>query len=273
MWWTVSAGRSSGISNSMNTFPIMRAVVTAWRDRMCVFYIGFILTGAVVWGEPRTWTLIDGTTFEGELVKVFLQDAMIKIDRNDVIRVPLDQLSEASRIEIEYAQPPRLTFDLTKQNYSKVFPFGISNNTLRPPERRCHYGIRIKQTSAGNYKHELYLDLFIIGKERLGEKLILLDRQSASFVLTKENKRMFEFRSEREVVLRNFIVTQKVRGEDYYGYLALVTDERGDTVAVGASHDMFLEHIDNLRERYVRNYMDKTCMRVFPTRPPVYDLP
>ena len=222
----------------------------------------------VVPAELQLWTLEDGTTFEAELVSVFSSEAAFKNARGKVRKVPLDRFSEDARTRIELESPPRLSFEFMKGRDGTVFPQGISELTQRPPEVRCHYGMRIKQASSGNYNHELYLELFVVGRERLGDKYILLDHQNTAFFMTRESKKEFEFRSEREVVLRNFMVAGSVRGEKYHGYLAVVKDARGEIVAVDASHDWLNENIENLRKRYVGNYMDDTCTRVFPTRPP-----
>ena len=144
---------------------------------------------------------------------------------------------------------------------------GINDGTQRPSEVRCYFGVRIKQTSSNAYDHELNVELFVFGKERLGDRFILLDQQSSSFVLTKGNKRKFELWSERETVFRNIGTGHEKRGEKYYGYLAIVKDMLGETIAMNASHDWLYENIETLSERYVNNYMDKNCIRVFPTRP------
>ena len=223
----------------------------------------------VVPAELQMWTLGDGTTFEAELVTVFSTEATFKNARGKVRKVPLDRFSEDARTRIELERPPRLSFEFLKGRDGKIFPQGISELTQRPPEVRCHYGMRIKQASSGNYNHELYLELFVVGRERLGDKFILLDHQNASFFLTRENEKEFEFRSEREVVLQNYTVVGSARGEKYQGYLAIVKDARGKVIAVDTSHNWLNENIENLRKRHVGNYMDDTCTRVFPTRPPV----
>ena len=226
----------------------------------------FVLQGSVR-AELRTWPLADGTSFEAELVRVFAVEVAFKNARGKITKIPFERFSQESRTRIELEHPPKLSFNVIKDLDNVVFPAGYSEVTQRPPEKRGHYGVRIKQTSTGNYNHELTLELFIIGTERLGEKLILLDRQKASFVLTEQDKREFEFRSEREVVLRNYVVSNTPRGETYYGYLIIVKDERGKIIAVNNSHNFLFKNIKNLNERYVGNYMEDDCVREFPTRP------
>jgi hypothetical protein len=229
----------------------------------------------LVFAKSCVWNLKDGTTFEAELVTVMSDKAVFKTVKRKVVKLPLDQFSDESLLRIELEMPPKLDIEFINSRSKVNFPAGASDAATRPPEVRAHYGVRIKQTNVGNYDHELNVELFAIGIERLGDKYILLDRQSTPFTLTAENKKTFEFRSERGVVLRNFLAgagqSKTPRGERYYGYLAVVKDVRGETIAVGASHDWLFENIENLSKRTVGNYMDETCARVFPTRPPPWN--
>lgn len=237
-----------------------------------VLIVVFCIVPALLSAEPQVWTLIDGTTFEGEFISVYATDAAFRDEHGKVIKIPLDRFSEESRTRIELEKAPKLTFDLMKKRDHTVFPSGLYAWTQRPPETRVHYGVRVKQTSTGSYHHELFLELFVIGRERLGNKYILLDHQNVTFYLNKQDRgRKFEFWSDRQVVLRNYNVGNSVRGETYYGYLVVVKDLRGEKIAVASSHHWLLDRLDNLRERSAGNYMNKSCERVFPTRPPVYE--
>lgn len=221
-------------------------------------------------GNLQTWDLIDGTTFEGEFVAVFPPDVAFKDASGNIRKIPMERFSEDSITRIELASPPKLSIDFINDRSSKNFPAGIRDATQRPPEIRSKYGVRVKKASAGNYTHRLYLEMFVIGKERIGDKYILLDRQSTSFVFTAKGNKEFVFRSEREVTLQHFYVAKEVRGETYFGHLIVVKDERGEMIAVKATRDWMIENIDALRERRVNNYIDESCERVYPTRPPVY---
>jgi hypothetical protein len=143
-----------------------------------------------------------------------------------------------------------------------------TSGDIRPPETRTHYGVRLKQTSAGRYNHELIVEFFAIGQERLGQKYILLDRCQSKFVPTKENNQSHEFTGTREVVLENYVIDDEPRGEDYSGYLVTVTDENGEIIVVETSNNWLHENLEKLRELSPGNYLDKHCNRVFPTRPP-----
>ena len=140
----------------------------------------------------------------------------------------------------------------------------------RPPESRGFYGVRLKQTSAGKYNHELQVELFAIGKQRSRPraKYILLDHQQTTFNPAEEDQRIYEFRSKREVVLTNYVDEYGTPfGEEYAGYLVTVTDARGEVIAVESSNKWLYGNLENLKRLSVGNYMDKTCTRAFPTSP------
>ena len=260
----------SGITEFREKNQVSEKVMKKYTSQRIVLFVLIFFTGLIVWAEPRVWTLVDETTFEAELVTVFPKEATFRTAKGKVLKIPIERLSPESLTQMELDNPPTLSIGIIKDRNAVVFRGGITMKTTRPPEVRCHYGMRIRQTSRGDYSRVLHAEMFVIGHERYGDKYILMDRQNASFFLTKENKKEFEFRSEREVVLQNFYVQKEVRGEKYYGYLIIVKDVRGDIIAVDSSHNWLFENLENLNERYAINFIDKTCVRVFPTRPPEF---
>lgn len=220
--------------------------------------------------ELQEWTLIDGTTFEAELVTIYPTEIIFKNAQGVILKYPLERFSQEMKVKIELANPPTLSMELIKDRDSISFTTGVNLRMTRPPEVRCAYGMRIKQTSRGSYNHELFAEMFVLGRERQGKKYILLDRQTTSFFLPEDKREAFEFRSDHKVVLQNFYVNETVRGEKYFGYLIVVKDIRGEIIGVRATHDWLFENLENLNERYVNNFIDETCARVFPTRPPVF---
>jgi hypothetical protein len=238
------------------------------RKSVLIALISF--AGLCVRAELQTWTLLDEKTFEAELITVFPDQVIFKDVDGQTLKIPFDRFTPESQTQIELSNTPKLSVGIIKDNESIVFPAGMTVRMQRPPEIRCNYGARVKQTSRGDYNHELNVELFVIGRERNGKKYILLDRQNRSFMLTKDQDRQFEFRSEHKVILQNYSVDESVRGEKYFGYLAIVKDSRGETIAVDSSHQFLLENLENLRDRYTNNFMDETCNRVYPTPAPVY---
>ena len=239
--------------------------------------LALVLLASVCTGtETRKWSLVNGTSFEAEYIIVMGGKANLRLPTGKIMKVPMDQFIPEDRIHIELANPPTFKIEFVRDRDQKIFDLmaGQADYTLRPPEYRCHYGVKLKQRDSYAYKHELHFEFFAIGKERAGPRLILLDHQNTEpFSLTRENRWSYKFMSQREVVLQNYLYgdgptdgNQK-RGRKYYGYLILLRDARGKVIAMETSHDWLYEHLENLMERGVGNYMDKTCTRTHPTRP------
>ena len=216
----------------------------------------------------RTWNLSNSKPVEAELVTVMAGQAVLKNQKGKTVKVPFDRLNEKDREFIELSIPPKFDINFTKNSTQRLFKSRQERIEPRPPQTLSNYGVRVKQTGSGKYNHELQIEMYAIGKERLGDQYILLDRQKTAFTPTVANKRSHEFISERTVVLDNYEVDAEPRGEKYAGYLVTITDKRGKVIAVDTSSQWLVDHIENLKKQKAGNYIDKTCSRVLPTRPP-----
>ena len=217
----------------------------------------------------RTWTFLDGRTLEAELINTFGGKVVLKGSRRKTYKILMDNLSAKDIEYTELADPPAFDVDLINLLKQVRYNGGFYDIQYwgRPPEKRGTFGVRLKQTSAGDYNHELQVELFVVGQERSGDKYILLDHQKTAFTPSQEEQRTFEFQSQREVVLTNVEIIDWVRGEKYLGYLVVVTDARGEVIMRKTSKKWLSENVENLRQLSVGNYMDKTCTRSYPSRP------
>lgn len=215
----------------------------------------------------RTWTLENGQTFDAEFVQVMGGKAVLKAPSGRLVKIELADLSAEDRTFMELARPPRFDLSFRRKSEQKHFSprFG---STLLPEIQINTFGARIRQTGAGRYNHELHIEFFAIGRERAGDRFILLDRQSSAFTPGLGNHRSHEFWG-REVELDKYEIfyIDKPRGKKYAGHLIIVTDERGEVIASQATSAWLFDHRDALKKLPVGAYMDKVCRRTFPTRP------
>jgi len=222
-------------------------------------------------GAMRTWTMRDGRTIEAEYVNTFSGKVVLKNAKGKTYKIPPERLSAEDVRYSELACSPDLDINLLKNLSQVSFSGGFYDISSwdRPPDSRGHYGVQIKQTSPGDYNHELQVELFVVGlqRSRSNARYLLLDHQKTTFTPSAED-RFYEFRSPREVVLEDYTIKYYTteHGEKYSGYLVTVTDECGEVVAVESSSKWLLENLENLKKLSVGNYMDKTCTRTFPAR-------
>jgi len=227
--------------------------------------------------KTRTWTLVDGRTIEAEFINTFGGKVVLKNAKGKTYKIPPGKLSAGDLEYTELARPPVFNINFLKNFDQKRFSGGFYDVFIygrsmwaRPPESRGFFGVQLKQTSAGEYNHELQVELFAIGKQRsrIGARYILLDHQKIAFTPSKEDQRFYEFRSKRKVVLTDYVNEYSIPfGEKYSGFLVTVTDARGEIISVKSSTNWLVENLENLKKLSVGSYMDKTCIRTFPSRP------
>jgi len=220
----------------------------------------------------RTWTGMDGKTIEAEYVMVMGDKVVLKTAKGKQKRIPLVQLSPEDREYIELSNPPKFNIDFsakTKQVFSVVH--GSSSGETVGYDYCAK--VRLKQISSGDYNHQLHVECFAIGKEVEGNRFYLIDRQESSFMPTKKNGKSHEF-SGRTVRLENYWLVfsrskqEQHRGQKQHGYLITVTDERGKIIQHQESNPWLYENLENLKLLPVGAFMDKNCIRTFPTPPP-----
>ena len=218
--------------------------------------------------KMRVWTGADGKMLEAEFVSVIGDKVALKDSRRKLRKIPLAQLSAEDRRYIELARPPTFNIDFSKKTGQKFF----KESTLLPgahwlPKQLDYvFSARLKQTSAGEYNHELKVEFFAIGEEIEGDNYILFDRQESHFTPTKENGRSHTF-SGKTISLRESVIFIERRGQKYGGYLVVVTDSRGRIIDHGASHKWLFGALENLKELPLGKHFDKTGTRVEPPRP------
>ena len=219
--------------------------------------------------KPHVWTRSDGKSFEAEYVSVIGGKAVLKTSQGKILKVPMANLSAKDSEHIELINPPKFALDFVKLSDNQPNRYKASPFNNRPPPRvnDFTFGAKAQQRSAGKYNHELTLEYFAIGKERLGNKYVLLDRQSNTFIPTTENGRSHSFNGDPIEMIEFFNFDNQPRGIRPGGNLITLTDRRGQIIQYSASKSWLWENIENLKRLPVGAYMDKTCTRGFPTSP------
>ncbi|MEN8254454.1 MAG: SHD1 domain-containing protein [Verrucomicrobiota bacterium] len=216
--------------------------------------------------EMRTWTLADGRNVEAKMINIFAGKVVLENATGKIVKLPKDRLSAGDIEYAELAEPPDFDINFLK-NFRHVDFSGSFYDIQwwdRPPEDWGHYGFQLKQTSTGEYNHELHAEMFVVGKQWRRSKYTLLDRQKTSFIPAEQERRLYEFRSKRKVVIALDEYSNTAYGEDYYGYVVTVTDARGKLIALESSHKWLPDKLANLRKLSVGNFMDDDCIRTYP---------
>lgn len=228
---------------------------------------------SITFAEGKVWTLLDGRSIEASFVATIGANYVLKTPKGKQIKIPATAFREEDRVYVELLKPPQLKIDVINNLKTVIFSEGWYGEFPRDPEQHGNFGFRIKQTSSGAYRHELHAEYFIIAKQlyRSDPKCFLLDRGAFTFSLSRENKRTFEFMSDRMVRLQNWELPEThiylAYGEIYYASVIVIKDQRGEVVRIEASKSWMEKNLNNLMKLKVGNFFDDECVRCFPGRP------
>ena len=226
-------------------------------------FIAAVLVSQAV-GETRVWSLKNGKSLEAEFVTIIGEKVSLKTLRGKVVKVPMANLSSEDISYMELINPPQLDLSLSKKSKVRKFPDSLS---ALPTSAYHDFKAVIQQTSTKPYGHELTAELFVIGREKIGEKLnTLLDYQISSFTLDKGSDSVYEL-SSNTVELMKFEMNGQLMGEEYAGFMIIVTDSRGEIIAQSSQRDEWLEIADNLRKLPVGKYFNDKGERCFSSPP------
>jgi hypothetical protein len=214
----------------------------------------------------RLWTASSGKQFEAEYISVVGDKVVVKTPKGRQQKIPLAELTPDDLEYIELENPPKFNITFTKSSAQRFIETTPHLNEDPPRVNDFTFGAKLRQTSARPYNHELTVEFFAVAAEFIGDRYILVDRQSSTFIPTKENKQSHAFTGE-EVEFMEYVLDGVRRGKEYAGNLVTVTDKRGKIIQYSVSNPWLWENIENLKQIPVGRFMDKTCTRVHPTSP------
>ena len=216
--------------------------------------------------KMRVWTTGSGKQFEAEYLSSIGDKAVFRTSRGKQLKVLTAELSPVDQELIDLDRPPEFSMTFVKSSKPRFVETTPFLDEDAPRINDWTFGAKVRQTGARPYNHELTVEFFAIGQELIGNAFVLLDRQSSSFVPSKENSRSHAF-SGGEIEFMEYVFDGQRRGLAYKGNLITITDKRGRVIQYSASSDWLWDHIENLKELPVGRFMDKTATRVHPTSP------
>ena len=220
----------------------------------------------------RKWTSTTGETFEGEYVILMGDKVVLRDAKGKNRKIPMNLFSAEDRIFMEMENPPQFKIEFPRASQQHRWPQKekIYDPWQLPGAIDYTFTAKIKQVSVGSYPHELHIEFFAIGEEIDGNNYILLDHQENTFVPIEKKRNEYHTFSGRRVRLYDYeFFEDGRRGQQYGGYLVLVTDSRGKIIEHKSSYNWLFEKREELEKLGLMNHFDKTCTRVHPPRPKV----
>ncbi len=219
----------------------------------------------------RVWTLNDGKTFEAEFISKIGDKMVFRTTKGKQVKVPASEVSAADFDYIALTRPPEFDVGIVRSSDSykvELSSYELDRNNTPPRVLDWTFGAKARQKGAGKYNFDLTLEYYAIGQQYLdADKYRILDHGSETFNPAEADKREFEFTGDRVARLFDFDVDEQRRGMKLAETMVLLTDSRGEIIAHSSTANWLFDNLDELRNRRVGNYIDKTCKRVYPTGP------
>ena len=215
----------------------------------------------------RTWSLADGRTLEAEYVITIGDQAALELAGGKQIRLPLKELSAEDRGYIDLSNPPEFKIDFTRKSEPRFIETSPYLNEPAPNVLLWTYGAKVHQNTSRPYPHPVSIEYYAIGQQHLdSSKYILMEKNSDTFIPTKENDRSHAFRG-KPIELIVYDLNGQKRGYKPSDYLIILRDARGRIIQHESSSPWLFEHLENLEKLPQGAFFDKTCTRVYPTGP------
>lgn len=214
----------------------------------------------------RVW-MVDDREFGGEYVATFGDRIVLRDERGKKHRIPVSQLSPVDREYLELERAPEFSIAFTQRNSARHVETSPYLDWDVPPRvRDFTFGARVSQKNAARYDHELTVEYFAVAQQLSGDRYILVERNAETFIPSAENKRSHAF-SGKEIEFIDYNQDDSHRGMIPSDYIVTISDKRGKVIQHRASSTWLYENLENLKRLPVGAYMDRTGIRVPPSRP------
>lgn len=238
-----------------------------------------LMLGQIAASEMRTWVTTNGVSYTAEYVVDLFDKVTLRDAEGKEVRIPVGAFSEFDQKYMRVMVPPEMEikFDVKRNEIPPPKAIGLRFNRRESIDAR----VTVRKVSNRLFTSSLNLEIFLVGTAFENESYILLSKSDFKFLFG------LDFDSTREFKLDQFIVSDFIddthidhRGEKYLGYLAVITDARGNIVKTQSDIGDWIRDpsvIDELRNLSVRGvtsirsrYFDKTGRKVPPPRTRYY---
>lgn len=217
-----------------------------------------------VCAEMRTWTNVSGDTLQAEYVREAAGVVILRLEDGTEIKKDYRDLSEADQQFVQLQNPPRLDIDVSVKDETRtVGTFGGWRNTYQLIYEILHPSVTIKKNALDDYVSQLTLELAIVGQVLETDRYILLDHMTQTF----QFEQLDEF-SVESVPIDLYRTRGSVKtGIEYYGYIAVVRDSVGETIAMKSNYSDLQRHADTILTAEPQDEFTRKFKRVKPRKP------
>jgi len=235
-----------------------------------VFFCGSALA------EMRVWEDRSGKEVKAEFSRELFGSVELRRPDGSLYSIPLENLSDQDTKYLRTRIPPEIELEVRTQKLPKV----RNENATRSEYEQfaddinvVTAKIEVRQKSSAVYNGTLRAEVYFIGKEVATDDYRLSGKGTAKIQFTEENNRKFTFETSTDFRVYEEYNKVQTRGASYAGYLVVVIDPAGKTLAMDTDLSWLEdeEKIDALRKFYIDTFFDENCRKRSVPRPQYYD--
>ena len=246
--------------------------------------IGVFVFAAMFSGfaEMRTWVDREGNEYKAEFIRELFDKLTLRDEQGKEFRVAVEDLEENDQLYLRTQVPPRIEINFSENStwipYETIEP---AMPTSYIKTQRVAPVIKLKKISRRPFTSSLKLELFLVATERDGENYVLLSHSEFKVLFGRGLNDEQVFRA-KPVDVVNFQAVDHTtrRGEDYHGYVLVLSNVKGEASIIQSDIGDWIEDpdvIQNLRDLAVKGaaslysrHFDKTGSKTDVPRQPRY---
>ncbi len=243
-----------------------------------IFFLMFVLAISA-FSEVRIWNDKDGNAYEAEYVRELFDKLTLKTTDGKEVRIPIEDFSEHDQKYLRVMVPPNISISFRKESWTKdkppeLWPTKDVTTVIRGK-------LTVEKESKRPFTSGLIAEIFLIAEELDGDNYILLSKTKSRFLLVDQNENTFVLKTHLVEPRRYWDDSKMLRGEEYKGYLVVISDTRGNILQIKTDiPGGWIEQpevIENLRKLAVvgapsirSRHFDKTGAKAEVPRPKFY---
>lgn len=228
--------------------------------------------------EMRVWKDLAGNEYEAEFQHELFDKVTLRTADGKEHRLGVEELSDHDQKYLRVMVPPQIALDCK-----------VSRNYIDPPWDLWHHDspvftritaeVTVRKVSKRPFTSRLEAELYLVAREVDGENFILLSRTPSSFLLLNETHQFAVEPVDVRVYSESAFGNVR-RGEEYDGYLLVVSDAAGRILETRTDLSDWIcdpAVIANLRETalhgpasFRNRHFDKTGNKVKVPRPKLF---
>lgn len=216
-------------------------------------FVSFVLAGSA--HELRIWEDVNGNQFEGRFVKELFGKMTVEAEDGTKKVFLLDDLSKLDQKYLRTMVPPKMDITVTHKEVDVQTRPAIMMRVILT--RDFQFTVKITKKSQRPFTARLKAEIMLIAKECVTGDPVLMDITSNEFLfpeVTKNATVEMKSRMVRMEKSQQNNLDGGYAGQEYEGYLVVVSTLDGDIVYVESSLPKWFEEpevIENLRELWI----------------------